>query len=165
MRSKFLQTTTDQLGDAQQVYSFRLFFKHGRQCVCCHPMCSRRQTTPFGVICGRTTSRSHAGGRPPSFCGACLICFSREGFSRPFPSSIVKSNFVYPRHNRPPLVGHDVRENPSSCDCAEIRTHVPTSEGFEVTDWINWATGGMYKWPVAIQREMPAKVFSCWTSI
>ena len=66
-----------------------------------------------------------------------LQCFylnflSREGFSRPFPSSAVMSNFVYPRHNCCPLVGHVVRENPSSCDCAEIRTHVPTSEGFEV---------------------------------
>ena len=45
-----------------------------------------------------------------------------------------KSNFVYPRHGRPPLVEHDVKENPSSCDCAEIRTHVPTLEGFEVTN-------------------------------
>ena len=27
-----------------------------------------------------------------------------------------------------------VRKNPSSCDCTEIRTHVPTSEGFEVTN-------------------------------
>ena len=63
------------------------------------------------------------------------MCFlSREGFSRPFPSSTVKSNFVYARHNRFPLVGHDVRENPSSCDCTEIRTHVATSEGFEVTN-------------------------------
>ena len=26
------------------------------------------------------------------------------------------------------------RENPSSCDDTEIRTHVPTSEGFEVTN-------------------------------
>ena len=26
-----------------------------------------------------------------------------------------------------------VRKNPGSCDCTEIRTHVPTSEGFEVT--------------------------------
>ena len=25
------------------------------------------------------------------------------------------------------------RKNPGSCDCTEIRTHVPTSEGFEVT--------------------------------
>ena len=27
-----------------------------------------------------------------------------------------------------------VRKNPRSCDCTEIRTHVPTSEGFEVTN-------------------------------
>ena len=27
-----------------------------------------------------------------------------------------------------------VRKNPSSCECTEIRTHVPTSEGFEVTN-------------------------------
>ena len=27
-----------------------------------------------------------------------------------------------------------MRKNPSSCDCTEIRTHVPTSEGFEVTN-------------------------------
>ena len=27
--------------------------------------------------------------------------------NRPFPSSTVKSNFVYPRINRSPLVGHD----------------------------------------------------------
>ena len=26
----------------------------------------------------------------------------------------MKSNFVYPRNNRSPLVGHDVRKNPSS---------------------------------------------------
>ena len=26
------------------------------------------------------------------------------------------------------------RKNPSSCDCTEIRTHVPTSEGLEVTN-------------------------------
>ena len=47
------------------------------------------------------TSRGHTGGRshrishPPSFCGACLN-FSREKeFSHSFPSSTVKSNFVY----------------------------------------------------------------------
>ena len=59
---------------------------------------------------------------------------SRDGFSRPFPLSTVNSSFVYPRNNRFPLVGHDVRKNPSSCDCAEIRTHVPTSQGFEITN-------------------------------
>ena len=81
--------------------------------------------------CG-LTSRDHTGGRPhrnsPSFCGARLNFLSRGGFSRPFPSSAVKSNFVYPRNNRSPLVGHDVRENHSSYDCSEIRTQVPTSE-------------------------------------
>ena len=28
-----------------------------------------------------------------------------------------------------------------SCDCTGIRTHVPTSEGFEVTNWTTGATG------------------------
>ena len=32
--------------------------------------------------------------------------FSREGFSHSFPSSTVKSNFVYKRFNRAPPVGH-----------------------------------------------------------
>ena len=50
------------------------------------------------------TSRGHTGGRPhcsfipsspPSFCSACRNFLSREGFSRSFPSSTVKSNFVY----------------------------------------------------------------------
>ena len=73
-------------------------------CVCCHPIYYGRQT------CGRT-SRSHTGRRshrisPPSFCGACLNLFSREGFGRPFPSSTVMPNFVYPRINRSRLVEH-----------------------------------------------------------
>ena len=51
------------------------------------------------------TSRGHTGGRPhwsffpsspPSFYSACRNFLSREGFSRSFPSSNVKSNFVYP---------------------------------------------------------------------
>ena len=40
---------------------------------------------------------------------ATLACvpefFSRDGFSHSFPSSTVKSNFVYQRFNRSPLVG------------------------------------------------------------
>ena len=86
------------------------------KCVCCHPSCS-----------GRTGGTSHRISPP-------TLIFSREGFSRPFPSSTAKSNFLYPRNNRSPLVGHDVRKNPTSCDRAEIRTHVPTSEGFEVAN-------------------------------
>ena len=34
-----------------------------------------------------------------------------------------------------------VRKDPSSCDDTEIRTHVPTSEGFEVTNWTTGTTG------------------------
>ena len=33
------------------------------------------------------------------------------------------------------------RKNPSSCDCTGIRTHVPTSEGFEVTKCSTGTTG------------------------
>ena len=76
--------------------------------------------TPFGKLCGRTNrSRSHIGGRPHrsflffSFLFSCGARFT------------VKSSFVYPRHNCSPLVGHDVRENSSSCGCVKIRTHVP----------------------------------------
>ena len=31
------------------------------------------------------------------------LILSREGFIRPFPSSTVKANFVFPRNNRSPL--------------------------------------------------------------
>ena len=55
---------------------------------------------------GHTGGRSHSISHPPSFCGACLN-FSREKNSAiPFPSSTVKSNFVYQRFNRSPPVGH-----------------------------------------------------------
>ena len=125
---------------------FRIFLYHcrflfvWRSCfVGCHPTYSGRQTAPFRLSCGRT-SRSHTTGRshrrvfPPSFCGASVNDLLREGFSRLFTSSTVMSNFVFPRHNRSTLVGHDVRGNPSSCDCTEIRTHAPTSEDFKVTN-------------------------------
>ena len=43
----------------------------------------------------------------PPHCGTCLRFLSREGFSPPFPSSTLKSNFVYPRQiSRSPRVGH-----------------------------------------------------------
>ena len=70
------------------------------------------------VPAGLTQEEGHTG---------CLHLFSREGFSRSFPSSTVKSNFVYQRFNRS-------RKNSSSGDNTEIRTHVLTSEGFEVTN-------------------------------
>ena len=49
------------------------------------------------------TNRGHTGGRPhnrsfffspPSFCDACLNFLAQEGFSQPFPSSTVTSNFA-----------------------------------------------------------------------
>ena len=71
----------------------------------------------------------------------CLAYFlSREGFSRSFPSSTVKSNVFYPRMNRSPLVGY-----PSSCDCTEIRTLVPMWEGFEDANWTTGTTGWCIK--------------------
>ena len=45
---------------------------------------------------------------PPFFCVACLSFLSREGFSRPFPSSAAKSNVVClcsPPPPPPPLFG------------------------------------------------------------
>ena len=86
------------------------------------------------VYSGRQTTSHKIS--PPSFCSACLHFSLEKGSAVPFPlSSIVRSNSVYPRHNiRSPLLGHDVRKNTSSFDCAEIRTHVPTPEGFEVTN-------------------------------
>ena len=63
--------------------------------VCCQPIYSGRKT------CGRT-SRSHTGGRshrvsPPSFCDACLNFCREKDLAGSFPSSTVKSIFVYPR--------------------------------------------------------------------
>ena len=41
-----------------------------------------------------------------------------------------------------------MRKNPSSCDCAKIRTHAPTSEGFEVANWSTGAIGirSLFTW-------------------
>ena len=62
--------------------------------------------------------------------------------------------------NRSPLVGHlfylficFVRRSPSSCDCIEIRIHVSTSEGFEVTNWTTGAIGAFFV-------DLPP-IFSC----
>ena len=95
-------------------------------CVCIvywHPIYSGRQ------VCGRTSrGRPREEGRrvsSPCFCGACLNFYREEDPAVPFTSSSVKSNFV--------SFSTTCRKNRSSCDDSEIRTHVPTSEGFEVT--------------------------------
>ena len=80
---------------------------------------------------GVTQEEGHTGFLFPTFLLRCLPRFlSREGLSRHFPSSTVKSNLVYPRLNHSPLVRHDVRESPRSCYYAEIRTHVPNVRRF-----------------------------------
>ena len=73
------------------------------QRMCCNPI-----NTQDSVVCVFSshsfwTSSSldipagvtHRISHPPSFCGACHIFFSQEGFSHSFPSSTVESNFVY----------------------------------------------------------------------
>ena len=55
-------------------------------------------SSSLDVPAGVTQEEGHTGFfifHPPSFCGACLNFFSREGFSHSFPSSTGKSNFVY----------------------------------------------------------------------
>ena len=76
------------------------------------------------------------------------LIFSREGFSRCFPLVHREVEFLCTKelidlH----LLGifyyyyiFFVRKYPSSCDCTGIRTHVPTSEDFEVTNWTTGAT-------------------------
>ena len=58
------------------------------------------------------------------------------------------SDFACPRNNRSPLVGlffFFCEEKSLVCDCTEIRTHVPTSKGFEVINGTTGATGGNRK--------------------
>ena len=97
----------------------------------------------FRLRCGRTR-RGHTGGRPhrsfffifSAFLLRCLPYFFVARSFQPFLSLVdgeVRMLCIHDIKFSPP-VGHDVRENPGSCDCAEIRTHVPTSEGFEVTN-------------------------------
>ena len=70
-----------------------------------------------------------------------LIFLLREGFSRPFPSSTAKSNFVYPRINRsPPPVRyyyyyHYYLKIPVIIRVTAPRLELTSSEGFfEVTN-------------------------------
>ena len=81
---------------------------------------------------GHTQEEGYTGPVPPSFCGACLIFYREKDSAIPSPHEqivlhllgiifIIVSYFFF------------MRENPSSCGFPEIRTHVPTSESFEVT--------------------------------
>ena len=64
--------------------------------LCVYPIYSGRQTGQ---------EEGHTGFHYLPSAVLALIFISQEGFSRSFPSSTVKSNFVYPRNNRSPLVG------------------------------------------------------------
>ena len=101
-------------------------------CVCCHPIYSGRQA------CGRT-SRGHTGFlRLPSVVLALIFIARRIQPSLSLVDRKVES-CVPTNYSFSLLVGHFifftffVRNNPSSCDCLEIQTYVPTSKGFEVT--------------------------------
>ena len=71
-------------------------------CVFCHPIHSGHQvrwTYQPGLHRRKVTQDFY------TFLRCVPYLLSREGFSRSFPSSTVKSNFVYLRSNRPPLIG------------------------------------------------------------
>ena len=105
----------------------------------CHLIYSGRQTSPhFGMICGRTSRGHTTGGTPHRFFYYCYYYFNYSALllrcllyffiAR---KKIQPSLYLVDREvdflcnhdiNRSPLVWHDVRENPSSYDCAEIRT-------------------------------------------
>ena len=114
-------------------------------CVCCVAI-------PFILdvrLCGRT-GRGHTGGRshricPPSFCGACLNFYREKDSAVPFPrrlgSRIIFTHQLIVLHFLGMIfififyfILLFVRKNPSLCDCSEIRTHLPKSEGFELTN-------------------------------
>ena len=101
---------------------------------CCYAIYSRRQA------CGRT-SRGHTGFLLlPSAVLAFIFLVRRI---QPFLSLVDRGGRILCTNGL--IVLHLLgifmfiyiffcEENPSSCDCTEIRTHVPTSESFEVTN-------------------------------
>ena len=106
-------------------------------CVRCHLIYSGRQ------VCGRT-SRGHTGFLHLSFAVRALTFLAK--MIQPFLSLVDREVvFLVLRFNRSSLLGTFyfifVRKNPSSCDDTEIRTHVPTSEDFEVAIGTTAANG------------------------
>ena len=90
------------------------------------------------VPAGVTQEEGHRS-YPPSFCGACLNFYCEKDSAVSFPrqpwSRILCTNELIVLHLlRFFFFFFLLRKNPSSCDCTEIRTHVPTSEGFEGTN-------------------------------
>ena len=108
-----------------------LAFIFGAVCgwVFCHPIYSGRQT------CERT-SRGHTGFLHLPSAGACLYFYREKDSAVPLPLRRCKSNFVYPRNNRSPFVGHDVKKNPIPFRVTAPRFELTSQpqEGFEVTN-------------------------------
>ena len=68
----------------------------------------------------------------------------RDGFSRPVPRQPTHSPYsgwILCTNNLIVLHLLGMRKNHSSRDDTEIRTHVPASEGFEVTNWTTGVSG------------------------
>ena len=90
---------------------------------------------------------------PPSFCEACLNFYREKDSTLPFPrrpwQPWSRVLCTYQLLIVPHLLGmifyvfilFFVTKNPTSCDCNEIRTHVATTEGFEVINWTTGTTG------------------------
>ena len=118
------------------------------------------------LACGRTSrghtaERSHRISHPPSFCGAARRI-------QPF-LSLVDRKVEFWCTNDIIIVLHLlgiyiliytvyiyiyiymflVRKSSSSCDCTRIRTHVPTSEGFEVTNCTTGAAGASMRFCIS----------------
>ena len=108
--------------------------------MCFLPIYSGHQVRSLDVPAGVTQEEGHTGFLIHLPSAVHAFIFAREGFSRSFPPSTVKSDFVYyDLINRSPLlVGHFffififlVRKNPSYRD-SNPRPNV--SEGYEVTN-------------------------------
>ena len=64
------------------------------------------KSSSLDVPAGVTQEEGHTGFVTHLLSAVRAVFFSREGFSHSFPTSTVKSNFVYLRFNRSPPVGH-----------------------------------------------------------
>ena len=65
---------------------------------CCHPICCLRRNVSIDTL----VKTLHRKATHPSHCGTCLNFLSREGFSRPYPSSTLRSNLTNYRHKPGP---------------------------------------------------------------
>ena len=107
-------------------------------CVRCHPIYSEGQTFcllyTFRYIMWTHQPGSHWRNATQEFSLPFFYFFLRCSLQRSLVDREVEFCVPTTYCDRSPLVGHDVRDNSSSCGCVKIRTHVPSSEGFEVNN-------------------------------